>query len=124
MSASSLRPTSSPRSIPAITSGNRRKHGRRRADGLDDAALMAAGALSPIHAAIYGGGGNRACSGAALGGRLPAVLPPVLLLHPRIARAADRAANRDASGPVCRQPRLLSRHHDLRLADRQIGRAN
>src|SRR5205085_9125659 len=117
MSASSSRPTSSPRSSTATTSGNRKKHGRRRAHGLDDAAAVAPSDLSPLHTAIDASAGGWPCSGAALGGRLPAVLSSVLLLHPRIARAADRAADGDASGLVCRQPRLLSRHHDFWLAD-------
>src|SRR5947208_9214733 len=119
MSALSSRPTSSPRSIPGTTSANRKKHGRRRAHGLDDAAAVAPGDLSPLHAAVDASAGDRPCPGAALGDRLPAVLSPVLLLHPRIARAADRAADGDASGVVCRPPRLLSRHYDLCLARRR-----
>src|SRR5947208_15245623 len=95
MSASSSRPPSSPRSIPATTSGNRKKHGRRRANGLDDAAAVAPGDLSPLHTAIDASAGDRPCSGAALGGRLPAVLSSVLLLHPRIAREIGRASCRE-----------------------------
>src|SRR5436305_14361292 len=107
MSASSSSPTSSPRSIPATTSGNRKKHGRRRAHGLDDAAAVAPGDLSPLHTAINASAGDRPCSGAALGGRLRAVLSSVLLLHPRIALAADRAADGAASGVVCRGGRRV-----------------
>src|SRR5213079_431399 len=103
MSASSSRPTSSPRSIPAITSGNRKKHGRRRAHGLDDAAPVAAGDLYPLYAAADAGASDRPRSGPALGRGLPAVLSSVLLLYPRAARAADRTADGGASGDVCRE---------------------
>src|SRR5438270_7179882 len=100
MSASSSRPTSSPRSIPATTSGNRKKHGRRRAHGLDDAAAVAAGDLSRLHAAADAGTDRGADLAAALGGDLPAVLSPLVLPHPRSQSAADRAPDSNASGAV------------------------
>src|ERR1700693_5296700 len=59
MSASWSRPTSSPKSICAITSANRRKHGRHSPDGLDDAAALAPCAISRLDRAAGAGAGGR-----------------------------------------------------------------
>src|SRR5437762_6835920 len=98
MSASSSRPTSSPRSIPAITNGNRKKHGRRRAHGLDDAAAVAADDLSRLHAVADAGAGDRTDVAAALGCDLSALLSPLVLPHPGAAGAADRTADGGPAG--------------------------
>src|SRR5207302_4891017 len=111
MSASWSRPTWSRKNIRAITSGNRKRHGRRRAHGLDDAAAVAADDLSRFYAAADAGAGDRADVAAALGRDLSALLSPMVLPHPGSAGAADRPADRGASGAVCRQSRLLSRYH-------------
>src|SRR5438067_13724014 len=120
MSASWSKPTSSRKNIPAITSGNRKKHGRRRAHGLDDAAAVAAGDLFRLHAAADAGAGRRADIAAVLGRDLSAVLSPLVLPHSRSQSAADRASDGNASGAVRRQSHLLSRYNDLRVADRWL----
>src|SRR5215472_11343205 len=120
MSASSSRPILSPKNIPAITSGSRKKHGQRRAHGLDGAAPVAARRLSRLHAVADARAGRRPAPWPALGHNVPALLPSLLLLHSRAARATHWAADGNAPGAVRRQSRLLSRHHDLRLADRRL----
>src|ERR1043166_3999340 len=122
MFASWSRPTWSRKNIPAITSGNRKKHGRRRAHGLDDAAAVAADDLSRLHAAADAGAGDRADVAAALGRELSALLSPLVLPHSGSASAADRPTDGSASGVVRRQSCFLSRYHDLQLADRRLLR--
>src|SRR3954453_8525847 len=103
MSSSWSRPIWAGKNIPAITSGNRKRHGRRRAHGLDDAAAMAADDLSRLSAAADAGTGDRGDFAAGLGRDLSAFLSPLVLPHPGSAGAADRPANRGASGIVRRQ---------------------
>src|SRR5712691_8641536 len=107
MSASWSRPISSPKSIRAITSANRKKHGRRRAHGLAGAQGMAPRGLPRLHPPFDAGTGVRPPISAALDGELPAVLSPAVLPHSGIAGAPDRASDRNPSGVVCRQPHLL-----------------
>src|SRR5437762_1561164 len=120
MSASWSRPISSPKSIPGITSGNRKKHGRRRAHGLTDAAGVAAGGLSRLDLPVDAGPSLRRGVAAAVDGDLPALLPPPVLPHPRFAGAPDRAPDAGPPGVVCRQSHLLSRHRGFRVADRRL----
>src|SRR5207237_760623 len=44
---------------------------------------------------------------------IPVFLSSLVLPHPRLAGAPDRPAGRHPAGIVCRQPRLLSRHHRI-----------
>src|SRR5690349_19247331 len=122
MSVSWSRPTWSRKNIPAITSGNQKKHGRRRAHGLNGAAAVAADNLPRLHAVADAGAGNRTDIAAALGRDLSALLSSLVLPHPRSAGAADRPADGGSSDPVRRQSRILSGHHDLQLADCRLLR--
>src|SRR5579863_2892904 len=111
MSASSSRPTSLPKSIRAITSANRKKHGRRRAHGLVGLANATAGGLSRLDDPLDAGTSVRPGVAAAVDGDLAVLLSPLVLPHSRFAGAPDRAADQRPTGAVCRQSYLLSRHH-------------
>src|SRR5438094_186350 len=106
MSASWSRPISWLKSIRGITSGNRKKHGRRRTHGFAGAAGLASGDLSHLHSRADAGPGVRPSVSTPVDGELPALLPPLVLPDSRLAGAPHRAADPSPAGAVCRQSHL------------------